>query len=255
MGNYKTKRKAKSQSRSTLSIIIILIIAVIAIATGYGKPEENTTNTVQNNIALTSTITQDISLENIPKYTDSPYIAINNNIPFFEDNELTTTSFETYSQLDSLGRCGVCVANVGQDLMPTESRGDIGSVKPTGWQTIKYDIVEGKYLYNRCHLIGYQLTAENANKQNLITGTRYLNVTGMLPFENMVADYVKETGNHVYYRVTPIFDGDNLVASGVLMEAKSVEDNGEGVLYNVYCYNVQPGITINYATGESQLAE
>lgn len=189
--------------------------------------------------------------ETLPAYSESPYISINNNVPYFTDADMTTTSYETYAELDSLGRCGVTISCIGQDIMPTEKRGDIGSVKPTGWVVAKYDFVDGKYLYNRCHLIGYQLTAENANKSNLITGTRYLNVQGMLPFENMVADYIKETGNHVLYRVTPIFEGNNLVASGVLMEAKSVEDEGEGIEFNVYCYNVQPGVGINYETGES----
>ena len=177
------------------------------------------------------------------------------NVPGFTKEELTSKSYETYSPLDRLGRCGVAQACVGTDLMPTEERGSIGSVKPTGWQTVKYDCVDGKYLYNRCHLIGYQLSGENANKENLITGTRYMNVDGMLPFENMVADYVKETGNHVLYRVTPIYDGDNLVAGGVQMEALSVEDGGEGICFNVYVYNCQPGVSIDYATGESQLDE
>ena len=187
-------------------------------------------------------------------YSGKPYVEINQNVPYFADSELSTTSYEYYSDLDSLGRCGVCIASVGQDIMPTEKRGDIGSVKPTGWHTVKYaGVVDGNYLYNRCHLIGYQLTGENANNKNLITGTRYLNVEGMLPFENMVADYVKETGNHVMYRVTPVFDGNNLLASGVLMEAKSVEDNGAGILFNVFCYNVQPGVTIDYATGDSSV--
>lgn len=196
-----------------------------------------------------------IDLSSIPAYSGNPYVEINGNVPEFADDELITTSFETYSPLDSLGRCGVAYANIGTDLMPTEERGSIGQVKPSGWHTVKYDCVDGKYLYNRCHLIGYQLTAENANTQNLITGTRYLNVEGMLPFENMVADYIKETGNHVLYRVTPVFDGDNLVSSGVLMEAKSVEDDGDGILFNVYCYNVQPGVSINYLTGDSELDE
>ena len=166
---------------------------------------------------------------------------------------MTVNSYEVYSPLDALGRCGAASACVGVDLMPTEERGSIGQVKPTGWQTVKYDCVDGKYLYNRCHLIGYQLSGENANKQNLITGTRYLNVEGMLPFENLVADYVKETENHVLYRVCPVYDGGNLVASGVTMEAKSVEDDGEGVSFFVYVYNVQPGVEIDYATGESWL--
>ena len=164
-------------------------------------------------------------------------------------------SFEEYSDLDELGRCGAAYANIGQDLMPTQKRGDISRVKPTGWRSVKYDIVDGKHLYNRCHLIGYQLTAENANEKNLITGTRYMNVDGMLPFENMVADYIKETDNHVLYRVTPIFDGNDLVAQGVQMEACSVEDDGEGICFNVFVYNVQPGIEIDYATGESWLAD
>jgi DNA-entry nuclease len=195
------------------------------------------------------------SLDSIPDYSGSAYVNVNDNQPYFSDTDLTTTSFETYSELDGLGRCGVAYASVSTDTMPTKERGSIGQIKPTGWHTVKYDCVDGKYLYNRCHLIGYQLTAENANKKNLITGTRYLNVDGMLPFENMVADYIKETDNHVLYRVTPIFDGDNLVASGVLMEAKSVEDKGEGICFCIFCYNVQPGVNIDYATGESTLAE
>lgn len=195
-----------------------------------------------------------ISLADIPDYTgDAAYVVINGNIPDFKDSDMVTDSFETYSELDSLGRCGVAYANVGTDLMPTEKRGSIGQVKPTGWHTVEYDNVDGNHLYNRCHLIGYQLTAENANEKNLITGTRYMNVDGMLPFENMVADYVKETNNHVLYRVSPIFEGDNLVASGVQMEAMSVEDGGEGILFNVFCFNVQPDITIDYRTGESSL--
>jgi DNA-entry nuclease len=195
------------------------------------------------------------SLDSIPDYSVSPYVTVNDNQPYFSDTDLTTTSFETYSELDGLGRCGVAYVSVSTDTMPTKERGSIGQIKPTGWHTVKYDCVDGKYLYNRCHLIGYQLTAENANKKNLITGTRYLNVDGMLPFENMVADYIKETDNHVLYRVTPIFDGDNLVASGVLMEAESVEDKGEGICFCVFCYNVQPDVAIDYATGESELAE
>lgn len=192
-----------------------------------------------------------ISMEEIPEYSGEPYVVINDNIPGFSETEITDRSFEQYNELDSLGRCGTAIASIGRDLMPTEERGSIGQVKPTGWHTVKYDNVDGKYLYNRCHLIGYQLTAENANQLNLITGTRYMNVDGMLPFENMVADYIKETGHHVLYRVTPVFDGDNLLASGVQMEALSVEDNGEGISYNVFVYNVQPGINIDYVTGES----
>lgn len=191
----------------------------------------------------------------VPAYTDLAYVTLNDGIPLFTEEEKTEEAFETYAELDALGRCGVTFANVCVELMPTEDRGSIGSVKPSGWQTVKYDIVDGKYLFNRCHLIGYQLTGENANKQNLITGTRYLNIKGMLPFENMVADYVKETGNHVLYRATPIFSGEELVARGVLLEGYSVEDGGDGICFFVYCYNVQPGITIDYATGASCLAE
>lgn len=191
----------------------------------------------------------------IPAYSGNPYAAINNNEPFFTNEDMSFSSYEYYSPLDNKKRCGVCVASVGQDIMPTEERGEIGSVKPSGWNQAKYaGLVDGNYLYNRCHLIGFQLTGENANEKNLITGTRYLNVEGMLPFENMVADYVKETGNHVMYRVTPVFEGNNLLASGVLMEAKSVEDNGNGILFCVYCFNVQPGVTIDYSNGVSSLA-
>lgn len=194
-------------------------------------------------------------LSEIPAYSGEAYVAIDDNVPDLPLSDADNGSFETYSSLDALGRCGVAYANVGRDLMPTEERGSIGQVKPSGWHTVKYDCVDGKYLYNRCHLIGYQLTGENANEENLITGTRYLNTEGMLPFENMVVDYIKETGNHVLYRVTPVFEGDNLVASGVRMEAISVEDEGEGILFDVYCYNVQPGVTIDYATGESREGE
>lgn len=202
------------------------------------------------------TTASSFSLSDVPAYSGKAYTSVNGNVPYFTAAELTTTSFETYSDLDTLGRCGVTYACIGQDLMPTKERGSIGMVKPTGWHTVRYDdLVDGKYLYNRCHLIGYQLTGENANTQNLITGTRYLNIEGMLPFENMVADYIQETNNHVLYRVTPIFEGNNLLAKGVLMEGYSVEDKGAGVSYCVFAYNVQPGIEIDYATGESKLAD
>ena len=194
------------------------------------------------------------TVDNIPDFVDEAFVEINNNVPYFTEKDYTTKSFEQYGELDNLGRCTIAYACVAQDTMPTDKRGSISSVKPSGWQTVKYDNVDGKYLYNRCHLIGWQLTAENANKSNLITGTRYLNIEGMLPFENMVADYVKETNNHVLYRVTPIFDGDNLVARGVEMEGYSVEDNGAGISFNIYAYNVQPDIEIDYATGESWLS-
>lgn len=189
--------------------------------------------------------------ETIPEYSGNPYVELNGNVPYFTDEELSTTAFELYSELDSLGRCGAGYANICKEIMPTEERGSIGMVKPTGWHTVKYDCIADRYLYNRCHLIGYQLAGENANEKNLITGTRYLNVDGMLPFENEVADYVNDTDNHVLYRVTPVFSGDNLLASGVIIEAKSVEDNGAGVQFNVYCYNVQPGISIDYIDGQS----
>ena len=194
-----------------------------------------------------------VSIDAIPAYDGKAYVAVNNNEPFFTDSDMTTTAFENYSDLDSLGRCGVAYANICKDIMPTEERGKIGMIKPSGWHTVKYDVIKDRYLYNRCHLIGYQLAGENANPKNLITGTRYLNVEGMLPFENLVADYVNNTGNHVLYRVTPMFSGSNLVANGVLIEAKSVEDNGGGILFNVYCYNVQPGVGINYENGDSWL--
>lgn len=193
-----------------------------------------------------------ITLESIPEFSGEPYVEINQNQPVFDKSDGSKDSFEIYSSLDSLGRCGVAYANIGVDLMPTEKRGSISHVKPSGWDSVKYNNVEGRYLYNRCHLIGFQLSGENANPENLITGTRYLNVDGMLPFENKVAEYVKETENHVLYRVTPIFDGDNLVASGVEMEAWSVEDNGEGICFHIFTYNSQPGIIIDYATGMSK---
>lgn len=193
-----------------------------------------------------------LSIEDVPEFSESPYVEINGNEPDFSQQEKEEgDSFESYSRLDSLGRCGVAYACIGQDLMPTEDRESISQIKPSGWQTAEYDFVDGKYLYNRCHLIGFQLTGENANERNLITGTRYMNVEGMLPFENLVADYVKETGNHVLYRVTPVFEGQELVARGVEMEAWSVEDQGDGVCYHVYVYNSQPGVTIDYATGNS----
>ncbi len=194
-------------------------------------------------------------LNEIPEFSGIAYVAVNDNQPYFTEDDYTTDSYEYYSPLDKLGRCGVVMACIGEDIMPTGERGEIGQVKPTGWVTAKYDFVDGKYLYNRCHLIGWQLTGENANEQNLITGTRYMNVDGMLPFENMVDDYIEETGNHVLYRVTPIFKDNELVARGVTIEAYSVEDKGDGICFNVYCYNNQPGVEIDYATGKSWLSE
>lgn len=189
----------------------------------------------------------------LPDYSGSPYAIVENNIPSFSSDELTVIGYEKYSSLDAYGRCGVAIASCGKEIMPLEGeeRGSISSIKPSGWIQASYSGISGGYLWNRCHLIGWQLSAENANRKNLITGTRYMNVSGMLPFENMIADYITETENHVAFRVTPIFEGDNLVCSGVQMEAYSVEDNGEGICFNVYCYNVQPGIVIDYATGAS----
>ncbi len=192
----------------------------------------------------------------IPAYDEvkKAYVEVNRNKPYFKDNEYVTRSVENYAVLDKLGRCGTAYAVIGKDIMPTEERGKIGMIKPTGWNQAKYPGIvnsEPPYLYNRCHLIGFQLAGENANARNLITGTRYMNVDGMLPFENKVADYVKYTGNHVLYRVTPVFDGDNLLANGVLMEASSVEDKGKGISFCVFCYNIQPGIKINYKDGSN----
>ncbi|MBR4863474.1 MAG: DNA/RNA non-specific endonuclease [Oscillospiraceae bacterium] len=189
----------------------------------------------------------------IPEYTGSAYVAIEDNTPLFRYDEITTRSYEFYSELDELGRCGYAMACIGEDLMPTENRESISAVKPSGWNQAEYDFVDGKMLYNRCHLIGFQLTGENANEKNLITGTRYLNVQGMLPFENMVADYIKETGNHVMYRVTPVYSGDEPVARGVRMEAYSVEDQGDGITFHVYVFNIQPGVGIDYTDGSSKL--
>lgn len=191
------------------------------------------------------------NLEEIPEYTENAYVIINNNEPNFEDLSKKPVSFEVYSEQDELGRTHQAYASLGKDLMPTEERKSINQVKPSGWQTVKYDNVEGKYLYNRCHLIGFQLAGENANPNNLITCTRYMNTKGMLDFENQVAEYIKETNNHVLYRVTPMYEGNDLVAKGVQMEAYSIEDNGEGVKFNIFVYNIQPGITIDYKTGKS----
>lgn len=194
---------------------------------------------------------QTLTQEGLPVYSSEPSTEIHDNVPYFQASDLTSSSYETFSSLDDEGRCGYAVACLGPDLLPDAPRGPIGSVKPTGWHTVKYEGIDGNYLYNRCHLIAYELSGENANEENLITGTRYMNVDGMLPYENEVADYIKSTGNHVLYRVTPVFEDDNLLASGVLMEAESVEDGGSGVSFNAYCYNVQPGISIDYATGDS----
>ena len=234
------------KKRKSIALFIALLAMIFTVACGDIDALSQATQQTSSSSVIT--------IESIPEYSGEPYIVLNNNKPDFDEEYFTTESFETYSDLDSLGRCGVAFANVGKDIMPTEERGSISQVKPTAWHSVKYDCVDGKHLYNRCHLIGFQLTGENANEKNLITGTRYLNVVGMLPFENMVADYVKETNNHVLYRVTPVFEGDNLLAKGVQIEAESVEDNGEDILFNVFCYNNQPGIVLDYKTGESKQA-
>lgn len=231
-------KKQKQRKKSALSLIISIVVVVLAIAEVWQLRNQPT-----------------VTLDDIPAYSGEPYVVISDNQPNFTLEDFTLEPFEEYSELDYLGRCGVAYANICAELMPTEQRGEIGMIKPSGWQTAKYDIVDGKYLYNRCHLIGFQLAGENANEKNLITGTRYMNVDGMLPFENMVDDYVDETGNHVLYRVTPVYNGEDLVAYGVLMEAISVEDEGEGLCFCVFVYNVQPGITIDYATGDNWLTE
>ena len=195
------------------------------------------------------------SIAEVAEYGGNAYVPVNENIPEFSADDYTSSSYEFYSDLDSYGRCGYAMACLGQDLMPTEDRKSISHVKPSGWVNNPYYFIDGEYLYNRCHLIGFQLAGENDNEKNLITGTRYMNVEGMLPFENMVADYISETDNHVLYRVTPVFIASNLLAHGVQMEAWSVEDNGAGICYNVYCYNVQPGVEIDYATGDNWVSD
>ena len=273
----------RAKKRKNLLIIALSFTAVLLICIGvgiYGEkspsvPEsalssEYTTEQIitQTTAAVTETKPQSttvkltnptagkskLNLGSIPKFKNSPYVEVNGNVPQFSASEKKhRTAYESYSPLDSLGRCGTAFACLCRETMPAEERGAIGSVRPSGWHTVRYDCVDGKYLYNRCHLIGYQLSAENANERNLITGTRYLNVEGMLPFENMVADYIRETSNHVLYKVTPVYSGKNLVASGVQMQAWSVEDKGSGISFNVYCYNSQPGVKINYSNGESAL--
>ena len=246
-----TMRKEKKQeNRKLWQKNFVLFIVVVFVVTFYCR--EGIENWVNDTKQEAKELVVSYSLENIPVYTGEAYVVLNNNQPSFGKQDYTTTSFERYSELDSLGRCGVAFANIGIDLMPMDERGSIGMIKPTGWHTIKYENISGKYLYNRCHLIGYQLTGENANKKNLITCTRYMNTVGMLEFENKVAKYVEETKNHVLYRVTPVFEGNNLLASGVQIEAYSVEDEGDGIQFNVYLYNVQEGIYIDYATGDSR---
>ena len=242
----KRRKKVTNPKQLIVTLIIFIILSVTTyiienIEKKENENQSNTVNTIEN--------TTYINIEDIPDYTDQIYIEINNNKPYFTEEEYTTESFEKYSELDSLGRCGVAYANVCKEIMPPkgDKRGDISSVKPTGWKQTKFN---GEYLYNRCHLIAYSLSDEDDNKLNLITGPRYLNASGMLTFEKQILEYMnKNKNNHVLYRVTPIFKGDNLLASGVEMEAYSVEDNGKGICFNVYIYNVQPGVNINYATG------
>ena len=232
-------RRYKKTSPQNLVFTFIILLG-IGIAVFYQNKEE------KENIPS-------YTLESIPDYSGVSYVVLNENHPTFTEKDYTTNSYEFYSELDVLGRCGFAMASIGVDLIPTEERGSIGMIKPSGWHTIRYDHIDGKYLYNRCHLIGYQLTGENANEKNLITCTRSMNTKGMLPFENQVTDYIKETHNHVLYRVTPIYVEDNLVASGVVMEAYSIEDQGKGVQFHVYVYNVEKGVEIDYKTGESKL--
>ncbi len=247
-----SKRKTKKQKTWQLILEITIIICILIggyIASNIEKPDNNIKNEIPNENII-------IDLSTIPEYTSSAYVELNNNNPYFTEEDYTTEPFEKYSQWDKLGRSGVAYANVCKETMPKEGerRGEIANIKDlSGWVQKRYDnLIKDKYLYNRCHLIGWQLSAENDNKKNLITGTRYLNTEGMLHFENLVANYIKANeNNHVLYRVTPIFEGDNKLASGVQMEASSVEDNGQGLHFNIYCYNVQPGIIIDYATGES----
>lgn len=237
--------------------IIIFLCSLVAGYFEYSNNPDDLVNDIKNSYVDDKNKKQDVVDNNktheVIKYESSDFEIINDNVPEFDDLAKTTNSFEVYSELDSLGRCGEAYANIGKDLMPTEDRESIGMIKPTGWHTVKYDIVDGKYLYNRCHLIGFQLTGENANDKNLITCTRYTNAVLMLKFENMVAEYIRETNNHVLYRVTPVYEGDNLVASGIKMEAYSIEDEGDGIMFNVYIHNIQPGIKIDYKTGESSL--
>lgn len=239
----------KGKVTGTIAIVVMLAISVF-----FGPEALESFDFGQSTALGTGAeVGFDIS-EGLPEYDGQPYVEINNNVPFFSESDLELGSFESYSKLDSLGRCGVAFANISKEIMPTGKRQSIGSVKPSGWHTATYpEVISDRYLYNRCHLIAWCLAGENANRRNLITGTRYLNIEGMLPTEEAVLDYVRETGNHVLYRVTPIFEDHNLVASGVLMEAYSVEDEGKGICTCVYCFNVQPGVIIDYETGESYL--
>lgn len=243
----------KKKNKYLIKLLIVFIMLLTSfISKEYILEYEDNNNLKDYNSKTEAKLSYNI--DEIPKYSNSKYVYLNDNNPNFTDEDLTTDSFEKYSNLDSYGRASVAFANISKDLMPKKERESIGMIKPSGWHTIKYDIVSGKYLYNRCHLIGYQLTGENANPKNLITCTRQTNTETMLEFENKVAEYIKKTNNHVLYRITPVFKGDNLLASGIIMEAMSVEDNGNGIKFNVYIYNVQDGIEIDYSTGDSKLS-
>ncbi len=240
-----SKRKKRKMKSAAISFLFLAILGVVV---SYQKDTLHLFDKGINSVFESS-----YAMDSIPEYFGQPYIVLNQNVPSFLENENTTKTFEKYSELDSLNRCGVAFALLSKETMPTEERKSIGMIKPSGWHTVKYDIVDGKYLYNRCHLIGYQLASENANPKNLITCTREMNTGAMLEFENQVANYIKETENHVLYRVTPYFHDNDLVARGVQMEAKSIEDHGKGISFNIYVYNVQQGIHIDYKTGESFL--
>lgn len=260
---FMTENKMKKRLCAVgLALLCVITLAGCSIPDAVDTPDavENTQPTVEpeeNTVDLAEAEPSSgnaFSYDSVPAYAGQAYVEVNNNTPYFTADDLAAAkdSYELYGDLDSLGRCTVCIASLSKETEPTTPRGRIGMVKPTGWHTVKYAGIDGNYLYNRCHLIGYQLSGENANEKNLITGTRYLNVEGMLPFENKTADYIEQTGNHVLYRVTPVFLGNDLLSRGVLMEAESVEDGGTGLQFCVFCYNVQPNVTINYATGESQ---
>ena len=244
----KRKLKRKLKGNVILSIVVALLLVVIT----YYRVEilSFINNHLPESLAYPN---NSYTLNDLPKYSGNNYVVINNNEPNFDDDLKNKNSFESYSELDYLGRCGVALANISKELMPTKERKNIGMIKPSGWQIAKYDFIDGKYLYNRCHLIGFQLTGENANPNNLITCTRQMNTIGMLEFENKVANYIKKTNNHVLYRVTPIFKNNNLIADGVQMEALSVEDNGRGIKFNVFVYNVQDKVEIDYKTGNNKL--
>lgn len=260
--------KESTSTKATIASLLFACLLSFSLLTGCSEPAEETPSAnnepaAQEQVETTPQEEQPqkgdastYTLDDVPAYSGEPYVEINGNKPNFTDEDKARDTFEEYSPLDYLGRCGVAFMLASEETMPTEDRGDIGDVKPSGWHTVRYNgVVDGNYLYNRCHLLGFQLSGENANERNLITGTRYMNTEGMLPFENHIADYIDATGNHVLYRVTPIYTGENLVADGVQMEACSIEDKGNGINFNVFCYNVQPGVVIDYATGESTLEE